>query len=80
MNSYEILMLVKAVEIFSILSPSEYGFLVNNIQWNTPLILLNLRFPLIWCSVSITIFNPSKNAHNFLSKQKCILSEPGSTS
>jgi hypothetical protein len=47
MNSYEILVLVKEVEIVSIFSPSEYGFLVSNIQRKTPLTFFNLRFPLI---------------------------------
>jgi hypothetical protein len=47
MNCYEILLLVKEVEIFSILSPSEYGFLVNNIHGNTPFMFFCLRFPLI---------------------------------
>jgi hypothetical protein len=61
MNSYEILMLVKVVEIFSILSPSENGLFVNNVQWNLPLMFLSLRFPLIWWSISIRIFSPDKN-------------------
>jgi hypothetical protein len=60
MNSCEILILVKVLEIFNILIPSEYGFLENNVQWGRLLMFHSLRFSLVWFSVSIRIFNASK--------------------